>query len=605
MCGICGIIDKFGALATEQRIRAMNDLAAHRGPDGEGIRIRPGIAMGHRRLAILDLNPRGAQPMSWNGRYWIVYNGEVYNYREIRLDLEKLGYQFQTTTDTEVILAAYSEWGPACLSRFNGMWAFAIHDELEQTVFLARDRFGVKPLHLVETEREIGFASEIRQLLPMLPRVRANKAIVTEWLLTSFEGHRAETMFQGVNKLPAGHWMRISLRDNARETRRWYELKVNNSYDGVPIAQGARQFRELLTDSIKLRMRSDVRVGTCLSGGLDSSATSTIASEIYRAETGARFIGVHARSIESKQDESAFANLVANNADIDITTVTPSTEDFRQTIDAVVRTQEEPFGSPSMFMGWHVFQEARARGCPVMLNGQGGDEVLLGYERYFASYLYGQSPVKKIWMALRQARNSRLSLLTVLKYGEYFSRPALRIRHLVDRTFLTRESVNASSTEFVYRAAEAFRTVSEMQRFEIEFALPHLLRYEDRNSMAHSIETRLPFLDFRVVEAGVSMPREYKLHDGWTKYVLRRSMDDVLPSAVTWRRDKVGFEAPAATWLRSIRSQMQDELRGSQILAAITDHRRLLDDFASASLTQQWAYFNLAVWERIFCVSWD
>jgi asparagine synthase (glutamine-hydrolysing) len=208
-------------------------------------------------------------------------------------------------------------------------------------------------------------------------------------------------------------------------------------------------------------------------------------------------------------------------------------------------------------------------------------------------------------MALRQARNSRLSLLTVLKYGEYFSRPALRIRHLVDRTFLTRESVNASSTEFVYRAAEAFRTVSEMQRFEIEFALPHLLRYEDRNSMAHSIETRLPFLDFRVVEAGVSMPREYKLHDGWTKYVLRRSMDDVLPSAVTWRRDKVGFEAPAATWLRSIRSQMQDELRGSQILAAITDHRRLLDDFASASLTQQWAYFNLAVWERIFCVSWD
>ena len=344
MCGICGIIDKFGGLATEQRIRSMNDLAAHRGPDGEGIRIRPGIALGHRRLAILDLNPRGAQPMCWNGRYWIVYNGEVYNYREIRSELEGLGHQFQTTTDTEVILAAYSEWGPACLSRFNGMWAFAIHDELEQTVFLARDRFGVKPLYLVETEREIGFASEIRQLLPMLPKVRANKAIVTEWLLTSFEGHRSETMFDGVKNLPAGHWMKICIHEGARETRCWYTLKANDSYSGLPITEGAARFRELFTDAINLRMRSDVRVGTCLSGGLDSSAASTIASAMYRAETGAQFIGVHARSSEVRIDESAFAKLVAAHADIDMTIVTPSTEDFRQTIDAVVRTQEEPFG---------------------------------------------------------------------------------------------------------------------------------------------------------------------------------------------------------------------------------------------------------------------
>lgn len=605
MCGICGIIDKFGGLVTEQRIRKMNDLAAHRGPDGEGIRIRPGIALGHRRLAILDLNPRGAQPMSWNGRYWIVYNGEVYNYKEVRQELAKLGHQFRTTTDTEVILAAYSEWGTACLSRFNGMWAFAIHDELEQTVFLARDRFGVKPLYLVETEREIGFASEIRQLLPMLPKVRANKALIAEWLLTSFSGHRPETMFEGVQSLPAGHWMKLSLRDGAREGRCWYALKANDSYNGVPIAEGTKRFRDLFIEAIRLRMRSDVRVGTCLSGGLDSSATSAIASEIFRAETGDRFLGVHARASESKVDESGFAKTVAAHANIDLTIVSPSVADFRQTIDTVVRTQEEPFGSPSQFMGWHVFQEARSRGCPVMLNGQGGDEVLLGYERYFASYLRGLSPLKKLWMASRQARNSRLSLLTVLKYGEYFSRPALRRRHLVNRTFLTPECVDATNTEFLYLSAEAFRSVSEMQRFEIQYALPHLLRYEDRNSMAHSIETRLPFLDFRVVEAGVSMPPNYKLRDGWTKYILRRAMDDVLPSEVTWRRSKVGFEAPDATWLGSIRAQMRDELRGSRILAAITDHKRLVDDFESASLTQQWAYFNLAVWERIFEVSWD
>jgi len=605
MCGICGIVDKRGGVVPEEQLRAMNALAAHRGPDGDGFRIVPGVAFAHRRLAILDLNPRGAQPMCWKGRWWIVYNGEVYNYKEIRAELEALGHEFHTTTDTEVILAAYEQWGEDCLRRFNGMWALAIHDTQERTVFFARDRFGVKPLYFVETSERFAFASEIKQLLPLLPKVRANQAILLEWLLTSFENHRPETMFEGVTSLPGGHWTRIDLRDGTRVGGRFYQLKVDPTWSGLGIDESVERFRDLFTSAVRLRLRSDVRVGTCLSGGLDSSATSVIASGMYRQETGTRFLGVHARGSEARIDESAYADRVARHADIDLTTVLPSTEDFLRTLDEVVYTQEEPFATPSMFMGWHVFQEARRRGCPVMLNGQGGDEVLLGYERYFAAYAHGLSPWRWLREAMQQARNSRLTLAEVLQYRFYFTRPKVRIRRLMDRTFLRPEFSGRASLEFVYRNAKAFGSIADLQFYEIKHSLPHLLRYEDRNSMRHSIETRLPFLDYRVVEAGLSMRPECKIHEGWTKFVLRRAMKGTLPDDIAWRRNKIGFEAPDRTWLGAAQGRIREEVAGSRILTAITDHRRLLDELPSKSLTQQWIYFNLALWERVYGVSWD
>ena len=605
MCGICGILNWVARTESLDRIRAMNNLAAHRGPDGEGYKIQPGIALGHRRLAILDLNIRGQQPMCWSNRYWIVFNGEIYNYLEIRAELISLGHTFETETDTEVILAAFAKWGVHCLPKFNGMWAFAIHDKEEKTVFLARDRFGVKPLYIAEQNDEFAFSSEIKQLLPLLPKVRANQAVLLEWLLTGYENHRPETMFEGVTSLPAAHWMKISLKDGTRTTKRYYELRKSERFANMSFESAQSELRELFTDAIRIRLRSDVQVGTCLSGGLDSSATSVIASEIYHKQTGLQFWGVHARASEEAIDESSYASMVAQHSGIDLSVICPSIEDFRATVDEVVYTQEEPFGSPSMFMGWHVFREARARSCPVMLNGQGGDEVLLGYERYFAAFAKGLPLWKYLIEAILQARHSRLNLATVLKHRFYFNNPKLRLRWLAKRTFLSAKYIAKVNTQFINRQTEAFQSVWDLQRFEVEFQLPHLLRYEDRNSMRHSIETRLPFLDYRMVEACLSMPPQYKIHNGWTKYILRMAIKKLLPKMVVWRSTKLGFEAPTETWLRASDKLVRDEISNSKILTKITDHDRMMNKLSKTSLKQQWMLYNIAVWERIYGVHWD
>lgn len=607
MCGICGIIRFDLGVVDRDSIGRMNDIAAHRGPDGEGVFLAPGLGLGHRRLAILDLNPRGRQPMSWDGgRFQIVFNGEVYNYLEIRAELESLGKTFSTGTDTEVILAAYATWGEACLNRFNGMWAFAIFDSEKQTVFLARDRFGVKPLYYTETAEGMSFASEIKQLLPQLPRIRADHDIVLEWLLTGFEDHRSQTPFAGVLSLPASHSMHVDLRSGERRLKRWYQLRQDRSIADLGESQSIDYLRSLLTDAVKLRLRSDVQVGTCLSGGLDSSVTSVLASRLYRQHTGRRFLGIHARATEANIDESRWARMIADSANIDLVVVTPSTQDFLDTIDDVMWTQEEPFGSASMFMGWHVFRAARQHGCPVMLNGQGGDEVLLGYERYFSA----ASRELPFWRAALDAwyesRRSRLTFWDALRYKIYFLSPTVRIARLKSRSYLRSSMQERADVAFVKRSAEAFNKISELQRFEIETVqLPHLLRYEDRNSMRHGIETRLPFLDYRVVEAGLSMPTNLKLRAGWTKWVLRRATSEFLPPSVVWRTDKVGFEAPMQTWLADARSTAMSAVADSRIISETCDRDALLKEWDGIESWQRWRYFCLASWERVFGVQWS
>ena len=608
MCGICGILRFDGLDVDRSLIQRMNDAAAHRGPDGDGVFIAPGVGLGHRRLAILDLNPRGRQPMAWDGgRYQIVFNGEIYNYLEIRQELERHGLRFATETDTEVILAAYATWGEACLDRFNGMWAFAIFDTRERSVFIARDRFGVKPLYYHDSSAgTFAFASEIKQLLVLMPFPRANQAVVLEWMLTSFEDHRDETMFEGVQSLPGSHCMRIDLRTGRRTVRRWYRLQRDASISMWTEGEAIDRLRALLEDAVRLRLRSDVQVGTCLSGGLDSSAISAIASHIYHEQTGRRFLGVHARASERSIDESYWAELAAKHANVNLVTVTPSTDDFISTLDDVVRTQETPFGSASMFMGWHVFREARNLGCPVMLNGQGGDEVLLGYERYFSATSRGLRFSSSVLAAWNESRNSRLNFWDALRYKIYFLTPSLRIRHLRMRSFMRPEIQRLADFSFVERSAQSFRDLFEMQRMEIEaIQLPHLLRYEDRNSMRHGIETRLPFLDFRIVEAGVSMPVDLKIRSGWSKYVLRRATSNLLPENIVWRRVKIGFEAPMKMWLDRFRPMVIAEGADSRIIAETCDRRRLLQNWDALSPVRRWPYFNLACWERVFGVQWS
>jgi asparagine synthase (glutamine-hydrolysing) len=604
MCGIAGIVSKHNRPIDNGLIERVTDLVAHRGPDGIGYYFGNNFAFGHRRLSILDLSDHGQQPMVYNERYWIVFNGAIYNYLELRAELEKKGHSFRSATDTEVILAAYAEWGSACCARFNGMWAFAIYDAQDEKIFFSRDRFGIKPLYYIENGEHFAFGSEIKQLLALRSSTQSNRRIVIEYLLTSLEGHTADTFFEGVRSFPQAHYGIYDLNNHTFVVQRFYQLRPDPSLAALSLGEATARFRHLFNDSIRLRLRSDVKVGTCLSGGLDSSATSGVASILYHTHAGQRFVGVHAKSTEPERDESRYAQLAADQFGLDLHVVEPKTGDFIDKIDELIDTQEEPFGSPSVFMAWHVFQKAQALGCKVMLDGQGGDEVLLGYERYFAAFLASLPPHKLLWEALSQSRHSKLSLRDIAFYNLYFTNPSLRIRRLKRRSLLLPQIKNAHDFETIRRSAESFKNVDALQVLEISsLQLPHLLRYEDRNSMRHSIETRLPFLDYRVVEFCISIPVHHKIHNGWTKYILREAMSDVLPASVAWRRDKMGFEAPERTWINSAHSQMKKKIATSNLLAEITDRKHLVDRFDALSLRQKWAYFMIAAWEERFALA--
>ena len=603
MCGISGIINKLGVEVDKVHLSKMNDKIIHRGPDSGGFYFENNIGFGHRRLSIVDLSILGHQPMCYLDKYVITYNGEIYNYLELKEELIGFGYSFKSATDTEVILAAYDYWGYSCLNKFNGMWSFAIFDKPKNEVFCSRDRFGVKPFYYTDNDEYFAFGSEIKQLIPFQNCIRADRQILIEFLLTSIDNHNENTYFEGIFTLLPGHYMRISLSDFKIQTLQYYSLYDRVKPNNNVLIDDITSLQSILKSSVSLRLRSDVTVGTCLSGGLDSSAISAIASKEYVDKTGRKFTSIHARSSESETDESRYAIEVANFYGMDLYIVTPKTEDFVQLVDEVVYTQEEPFGSPSMFMGYHVFQKAKELGCKVMLNGQGGDEILLGYERYYTSYLYSLSFYKRIKELFLQANNSGLSFKDAFLYYFYFSSFKLRKMRLIRESLIKRELLEVHSFETLKKSVNSFKNIFELQKLEVSaIQLPHLLRYEDRNSMRHSIETRLPFLDYRMVEASISLKPEYKISGGWTKYILRKALEGIVPNSVIWRKNKLGFNAPEKTWLSHHEKQMKEEISQSKLLKEITNFDKLLNTFSSLSLKNKWKYYNIAVWERVYKV---
>lgn len=604
MCGISGIINKLFVEADMKQLKKINSLIAHRGPDSEGFFIDGNVGLAHRRLSIIDISAQGHQPMSAFENYIITYNGEIYNYVELRAELEAAGYKFKSQTDTEVIIASYDYWGEKCLSKFNGMWALAILDQKKKQIFIARDRFGIKPIYYTETATQFIFGSEIKQLLRSDggPNV-VNIDILLESMLTHIDNHTNETYFKNVYSFPAGHYMIYNLETNQKYLNSYYVLKVNPLYKNLKEEEATKMFGEIFQDAIHLRLRSDVKVGTCLSGGLDSSAISTIAAKKYNSESIDKFIAINAKSTDHSNDESNFAKTVAINSTLDLRIVTPSYEDFLKTIDEVIYTQEEPFGSPSMFMGWHVFQEAKRLNCTVMLNGQGGDEILLGYERYFSSTLSLKNPIKFIREIFNQSRNSRLSFFKTLFYFFYFKNSTIRIMRLKNKTLVKKYFRLDKYFDFVKKSTKSFNDITELQILEItKMQLPHLLRYEDRNSMRHSIETRLPFLDYRLVELSLSLPLNLKIQNGWTKLILRKFVNDLLPKSVVWRKNKFGFEAPEKIWLKNYHQSMIAEIQQSCLLAHFCNVQEITKKFNKLSLKDRWMYFNIARWEKVYNV---
>lgn len=582
MCGISGVVQRRTLADPESRIRQnlekMIQVQRHRGPDGDGIYLNSNFGFGHNRLAILDLSEAGRQPMVLNsvdtGQLVVTYNGEIYNYIELREELKSLGQIFRTQTDTEVLLHAYDQWGEACLDKFNGMFAFVLFDQKRNRLFGARDRFGVKPLHYRISEEQFSFASEIKALLEIAPSAGPDLQTIADYLYAGHLNISERTFFSDIKELRGGHKFTFDLASNQFQISRWYDLAKHVQTSDIDLAQSAGKLKELLYDSVRLRLRSDVRVGTCLSGGIDSSSIASIASKISPTPG---FIGITASSIDPANDETHYAKLVADAMKLEWHNVRPT--DFREDFDALVESQDEPVGGLSVFMQFHVMKTARSLKVPVLLDGQGGDEVFLGYPKYLQA---------KAWPG-----------------GKLFLKKTAAQLGFIEQRDFQRDLIASMPAELASAKAHLIhyrRTLSDSfaaQIFDLTVTnLPQLLRYEDRNSMHHSIETRLPFLDYRLVEFGVSLPFKHKISSAGTlKYVLREAMREIVPDMILNRSDKVGFAAPTAPWGRHFAQIWDAEVKTSKFVRDICS-KAAASGPSAMSLESQWKLINLAIWSK-------
>lgn len=596
MCGISGTFYKKSKKASYEVLEKMNSLVTKRGPDGEGIYINNEIGFGHRRLSIIDLSENGKQPMTLDN-LTITYNGEIFNYVEIRDELKALGHIFSSDSDTEVILHSYRVWGQECVQKFNGMWAFAIHDTIKNVIFCSRDRFGIKPFYFFDNEDIFAFGSEIKQLLDFDNARKVNIQRVCNYLLYGESENNSNTFFKSVNKLPASHNLIYNCNLKSYEILRYYDLKKNDNYFKYTYEEASQKFKALLTDAVRLRMRSDVRVGACLSGGLDSSTIVSLANLNNPPEN---FMCINAKSIEKKFDESHFANMVSEFTKTNLKIVTPDSDDFIKSVEMVIYNQEEPFGNPSPVFQNFVFKSAKEEGCIVMLDGQGGDEDLLGYTFYIGPIL-----IKSFFKNLNIISiNSQISILSIIK--QIF----LTIFYRITSTNLYLKTKNKHFKSSVFRfrndsmklkrqSTFLWKSIFDLQKNEIyEGSLPSLLRFEDKNSMANSIETRLPFLDYRVVELCLSLPYEFKLNDGWLKFLIRDTMEGMLPKDILWRKEKFGFNSPNEEWLKN-KPYFLKEIKKSIILRELV----YIDKIDTLDNTFLWRLFNVAIWEKLYKVS--
>lgn len=608
MCAIAGIVSVRSLPDSSYLSEQMLACVSHRGPDGVGSYSEPRAWLGHRRLSVVDLTEAGAQPMKsiCNDRV-ITFNGEIYNHVELRTELKSLGHAFRSLSDTEVILAAYAQWGARCVEKFNGMWAFAIWDRSAQQLFCSRDRFGVKPFYFLPLSHGFVFGSEIRQLLPWIDNRSAVLPRVQEFLLTGMSDHTDGTFFTEIQKLPAGHNMTWFADSGKLTTQRYYRLERRPEVAKLSLEDAIASYRSLLQDAVQVRLRSDVPVGTCLSGGLDSSSVAALAAPVYQQQAGLRFSAITAISEQEDNNEERYAKQVVASANLEWLRVRPNFDDLRSKLAAVVKAQEEPFGSSSIIMQYAVMQHAREASIPVLLDGQGGDETLLGYPKYVAAYLAAQwrsEGFLGLVSGIKSASNNNtawsLRRMSTYLAGSRFAR--LRYRHHAwENNYL---KTIPPLPLYLRQFSDACLDDFELQRLEIERTnLPVLLRYEDKNSMAHSIETRLPFLDYRLVEFALSLHGSLKIRGGWSKWILRQCMTDQLPQQIAWRRDKLGFEAPERSWHARLLPEMKHEVLSSSMLSDIADPKKLEHRFATLPLRVQWRLFSVALWQKEFGIS--
>lgn len=562
MCGIAGlIVNNESTLELLQRVQTIQH---HRGPDSQGIVehkvAKWTVGLGHQRLSILDLTESGNQPMaSEDGNAWITYNGEVYNYPDIRAELELLGHRFRGTSDTEVVLAALQQWGPEkALPKFNGMWAFCYLDKRNRRLVLARDRVGVKPLYYYFAGHKLYFASEIKAILEMIPgKVNLNYQVAGEYLLQSLLGIHQATFFEGIEEVPAAHYGEIDLTAPKIELcwKPYWTFPLDDT-SCVSEKELITQVRDLFFDAVSIRLRSDVPLGVLLSGGLDSSAIAAVMRQLLGKDADLNIISAVSEDVRYCNDirfnELRFIEIMSKHLGQPIQKVLIDLQPDRifALLEQAAWFNDEPVGGFSSVSHYLLMQRARELGITVVLSGQGADELCCGYKKYLGFYL--QTLVRK-GEILKAAdvfrafwRNGTiLSQFSIQEAKRYF--PGFLKPSEVD---IRGENLNGYLPAFIGMTKSM--SLQERQVQDIRsFSVPTLVHYEDRLSMACSREVRLPYLDYRMIEKLVPLPPETKIRDGWTKYIFRKAMEPLLPPEITWRKDKQPFVNPLSEWLKN------------------------------------------------------
>jgi len=602
----------------------MNDLLAHRGPDGEGSWVHPRghLALAHRRLTVIDLDT-GDQPMTDGHDNWLTYNGEIYNYRELRRELDD--HRFRTHSDTETILHGYREWGADVLTRLRGMFAFALWDEAEQALVLARDPFGIKPMYWTVVDDIFYFASEVKALLPFLKSIETDPEAFKDYLAFQF-CLRGRTMFKGVHELPPGHFLRVDATGGI-STQRYWEIYYEPDFTHTE-KYFEEAVRSLVRESVALHLRADVPVGSYVSGGFDSSVIASLAAKIHPHE----LMGFTGKFPErAAYDESEFARAVADRAGFPMQEVAISAQDFVETIEDVVYHLDYPVAGPGSFPQYVVSRLAASH-RKVLLGGQGGDEVFGGYTRYLIAYfeqcikgaIDGTMNAGRFVVTYESIIPNLTALASYKPLLKEFFRDGLfdeidaRYFRLINRSPDLRREVNWDNLGD-YSPYESFRDVfhgsnvakesyfDSMTHFDFKTLLPALLHVEDRMSMAHGVESRVPLLDRPLVELAATIPADVKFRNGSMKHILRQALGDELPKSVVERKDKMGFPVPLQEWVVAQRSAVRDFV--TQILTddvargrALVDNRAVVAGMDAEPLygRRVWGFLCLELWQRAF-----
>lgn len=605
MCGILGTLPK----SDEALFKKALDSIAHRGPDGYGIWSSDDISLGHRRLAILDLSASGRQPMSYaDGRFQTVLNGEIYNFVEIRKELEHKGYHFQSESDTEVLLASFMEWGEECLLKFNGMWAVAIWDTHKRRLFLARDRFGKKPLFYAFVGGRFVFASEMKAIFPFLPSLSPSPDF--HWMAKNIFAYEQteKCLIEGIQRFPAGHYG--YLEDGRLSLTRYWNTLDHLATPSQDYSVQVEEFRELFVDACRLRMRSDVPVGTALSGGLDSSATISTMAHIARSSMGERVSGNWQHAFVAAfpgtpLDESYYARKVVDHLGIEATFIDiDPLKTWDRLDDYLYHFEDLYITSPvPMLMTYAAVKE---HGVTVSIDGHGADELFSGYGHILETLWDAGLNIGQIANVLDVYNGTLSNNQQFKRRGNTRTYASFMVRKLA-RTLLGRGPLSRDREHPSFKRMDNF--TQQLYIIFHETILPTLLRNYDRYSMMNGVEIRMPFMDHRIVSYVFSLPWTSKMGDGYTKKLIRDAVAPFMPHEVAYRKTKIGFNSPIVDWMQGpLKEWFEDTANSSEFLSCslLDDPRKLQHDIMEATSGANSMYgFAENIWTRMTPYLWE